>query len=852
MFAHAHQGGSHVPVFSPVGREPLKDWQASNLVKKVYNRGVKGYVYHVQGGAASRMTLPKRSSRGLGLRQQFICFQLMLLPSRPFMLELNVLDTEGTRRRLVFSTAFTALQATPLHAQVPLACLDAVRGRWTNVCFDLCDLTTNLFRAKDFRSVELISVGAACKLRHIFTMRDQPLLTRHLEEEAGQSAGEGVTRVNIGFGGEIPAAHQFPGGLEVPVETVLLNTAVAHVHAEARREEKRERARGVRSPGRNPQPGAGRSPQPGAGRSPQPGAGRSPQPGTGQSPRAPASSPLRAGTGPRPAPRRAPEGSGGTHQDHGGLGVTPRSPARADSSPAGPAAAVAFGRRVTPTQKRETGRSARAQLVLRSPPRAAVPEKDSLSMLELEARNSAERSPHGAAPPCGALLEGEDYQRALEMLLAPSLRRSGDGLPWSGERLDPSGKGLGRSGESLGQSGEGLGRSGRSFSGDDSRWAPPRSGATGGSASSSPWARESGAEASFGHSIAAAGEDAIVEYEFDEEASADGAARSDVAADAAQGSPGGGAGAPDRAATWAGGLAGAWSPAGSEEEPRRPLERPAEASDYSAEAYGAALGGGADGEPQAPSVGDGGAEGDDGGGGESEDGGGEDGDGGELSAEEARALLSEGGARQSASNILGTRTEDEEYFSRLRQDVHSIMWKALSPTANGVADDSDDGVLLSVHSLDLGRAAGGAVDALPPPPSAALGATAGSLPGAVDAAPAAADADDEGAARPSATGAADGSEHGAPSLFMREEEARWELAAMEASFEHEFGAMRASAMEESLAGAAAAPRWGDGQATREDAGAADDEEVELIYDPETKLYFDPQSGRYFELMEEGE
>ena len=45
------------------------------------------------------------------------------------------------------------------------------RGIWLNLCFDVRDMTARLWPGVEFQSVELISVGAACKLRRIATLR---------------------------------------------------------------------------------------------------------------------------------------------------------------------------------------------------------------------------------------------------------------------------------------------------------------------------------------------------------------------------------------------------------------------------------------------------------------------------------------------------------------------------------------------------------------------------------------------------------------------------------------------------------------------------------------------------------
>ena len=62
--------------------------------------------------------------------------------------------------------------SNPLHTRVPLGCL--ARGVWVNLTFDLTELTAHNFGGARFSRLESIAVGAVCKLRRIFTLRDAP------------------------------------------------------------------------------------------------------------------------------------------------------------------------------------------------------------------------------------------------------------------------------------------------------------------------------------------------------------------------------------------------------------------------------------------------------------------------------------------------------------------------------------------------------------------------------------------------------------------------------------------------------------------------------------------------------
>ncbi|CAM9243736.1 unnamed protein product [Ectocarpus fasciculatus] len=196
MFQSAYQDGDCVEVFSPAGKNPAADWKLSGKVVRMYEKGVKGYVLAVSGGATSKMQLPKAPKSLLGLRQRHLVLQVLTSTSqdKPFSLELGLTDTSGTRRRLVLSSSFRALHCTPLHAQIPLVGLERYRGSWANLTIDLVGLTAVCFKADDFRTLDLLAIGPTCRLRKVFTMKEA------LDDSSGSGGGDGQSE-NISAGG---------------------------------------------------------------------------------------------------------------------------------------------------------------------------------------------------------------------------------------------------------------------------------------------------------------------------------------------------------------------------------------------------------------------------------------------------------------------------------------------------------------------------------------------------------------------------------------------------------------------------------------------------------------------------
>eukprot|EP00891_Asterochloris_glomerata_P009023 jgi/Astpho2/9023/fgenesh1_pg.00133_%23_54_t len=106
--------------------------------------------------------------------------QINVGADQAFSLELSVVAVDGSRRKMLMSTAFHEAKPTPLHCQLPLAGVQ--QGTWQNLLLDMAGLTRACFKGSMFQAVDLICLSSAFKVRRIFTLRDAP---------AGVPAGEG-------------------------------------------------------------------------------------------------------------------------------------------------------------------------------------------------------------------------------------------------------------------------------------------------------------------------------------------------------------------------------------------------------------------------------------------------------------------------------------------------------------------------------------------------------------------------------------------------------------------------------------------------------------------------------------
>jgi hypothetical protein len=219
----------------------------------VYDKSVKGYVYHLSGGPGHKLALPKDASkdRGLGLTQPFVVFQVFVPEGHHASFEIQFSDDKGTWRRLVMSTSFVEVKPSPLHCQVPLPPSALPPERWTALAVHVPSMARALFSdnnasqgAAGFRAVEHVGVGAHCKLRRIFTLRAAP---------AGDAAFAGgfvdalLDHTSARGSDPIPAVAPVPRAVDFPKDVPHMVSVVVPSRLEGRAGKQASRERGLGS-----------------------------------------------------------------------------------------------------------------------------------------------------------------------------------------------------------------------------------------------------------------------------------------------------------------------------------------------------------------------------------------------------------------------------------------------------------------------------------------------------------------------------------------------------------------------------------------------------------------------------
>ncbi|KAI5067288.1 hypothetical protein GOP47_0017816 [Adiantum capillus-veneris] len=199
-----YQGGSSFPVFTAQGSNPAFNCKIfGKSVHKVYDKMVKGYIYNCLGGMSSKIQFPKDEKTGLQLVQPYLVLQIFVPKGQHFALELRAADTQGTRRKMYFSTSFSELKANPLHCQIPLSMI--MRNTWITLALNVPDLFQSCFRVLNYRSLDVIILGPVCKLRKIFTMRNR-LAQSVLEAKDNEEC--------------LPLEHAYAAGVEATIQVI--------------------------------------------------------------------------------------------------------------------------------------------------------------------------------------------------------------------------------------------------------------------------------------------------------------------------------------------------------------------------------------------------------------------------------------------------------------------------------------------------------------------------------------------------------------------------------------------------------------------------------------------------------
>lgn len=154
----------HSEILNTINKTGLKHCTYQGKTEYLFDNHCKGYVLSLLAG---QVTVPRSSKENLALVNPFIVIEWFVYPRKMLTLEFCVSDSEGVRRRLIFTQGKQIIRNT-MHARIPNAGIN--RNIWTDLCIDIASVFTLCFPKLGFRSLESIFISGTLKLRKIISL----------------------------------------------------------------------------------------------------------------------------------------------------------------------------------------------------------------------------------------------------------------------------------------------------------------------------------------------------------------------------------------------------------------------------------------------------------------------------------------------------------------------------------------------------------------------------------------------------------------------------------------------------------------------------------------------------------
>lgn len=102
-------------IFSSQNKKSLLSCLFHGKVDHSFDQTCKGYVISLN---AANLKTPRNSRDSLQVVHPFVVFQLFIQKNKPFTFELVTADSQGVKRRLIFTHGRQIIK-NPLHARIP-------------------------------------------------------------------------------------------------------------------------------------------------------------------------------------------------------------------------------------------------------------------------------------------------------------------------------------------------------------------------------------------------------------------------------------------------------------------------------------------------------------------------------------------------------------------------------------------------------------------------------------------------------------------------------------------------------------------------------------------------------------
>lgn len=220
------QGTAPIELLTQQGSSNYSGWQSggkSGDVVKEYDKSIRGFCYKFADRSGGRLSLPASPSERLNLIHPILVFQVRIPAGASLTLEVGIVDTGKTRRRLIFSSNLTStsLKSNPLHSSVSLLnshnplSEKTVFDQWMNLVLDIGAFVQCSFHNQSLRLIDTLSIHGSHNtcIRKVFSLNSLDI--------ANILASQMDSRRNIDI---LPRSLNFPTGSQYT--TVYFNGEV--------------------------------------------------------------------------------------------------------------------------------------------------------------------------------------------------------------------------------------------------------------------------------------------------------------------------------------------------------------------------------------------------------------------------------------------------------------------------------------------------------------------------------------------------------------------------------------------------------------------------------------------------
>lgn len=154
-----------VEILNPCNLQQLSLSSLNGQISKIHDKYSQSEVLSLS--KTGKLSIPRTNRQHLNISSPYLTLQIFIPHSKSFTLELHIIDSSVTRRKLLF-THCRGIQKDTLHCKI--ADSSFPREVWTNLCINLSEFTNACF-GYSFQELDCIKVNGCCKIRRIFASK---------------------------------------------------------------------------------------------------------------------------------------------------------------------------------------------------------------------------------------------------------------------------------------------------------------------------------------------------------------------------------------------------------------------------------------------------------------------------------------------------------------------------------------------------------------------------------------------------------------------------------------------------------------------------------------------------------